>query len=32
MRAVCKRIIAIKQFGLTGSINVGVASGIIMYE
>ncbi len=32
MQAVCRQIIAIEQFGSTRSINVGVASGIIMYE
>ncbi len=32
MQAICKEIIAIEQFGSTRSINVGVASGIIMYE
>jgi tRNA G18 (ribose-2'-O)-methylase SpoU len=32
MQAVCGRIFAIEQFGSTRSINVGVASGIIMYE
>lgn len=31
MQAVCKTIIAIEQFGSTRSINVGVASGIILY-
>jgi tRNA G18 (ribose-2'-O)-methylase SpoU len=29
---VCESIIAIEQFGSTRSVNVGVASGIIMYE
>lgn len=28
----CTKIIAIEQFGSTRSVNVGVASGIIMYE
>ncbi len=32
MQAVCAQIVAIEQFGSTRSINVGVASGIIMYE
>jgi tRNA G18 (ribose-2'-O)-methylase SpoU len=32
MQLHCKEIIAIEQFGSTRSINVGVASGIIMYE
>lgn len=32
MQSICKQIIAIEQFGSTRSINVGVASGIIMYE
>ena len=32
IQAACERIIAIEQFGSTRSINVGVASGIIMYE
>lgn len=32
MRAVCKYIVAIEQFGSTRSVNVGVAAGIIMYE
>jgi tRNA G18 (ribose-2'-O)-methylase SpoU len=32
MQAECKQIIAIEQFGSTRSINVGVASGIIMYS
>ncbi len=32
MQAHCKDIIAIEQYGSTRSINVGVASGIIMYQ
>lgn len=32
MRSVCEKIVAIEQFGSTRSVNVGVASGIIMYE
>ena len=32
MRAFCKPIIAIEQFGSTRSVNVGVAAGIILYE
>lgn len=32
MQAICEQIIAIEQFGSTRSVNVGVASGIIMYE
>lgn len=28
----CKEIVAIEQFGSTRSVNVGVASGIILYE
>jgi tRNA G18 (ribose-2'-O)-methylase SpoU len=32
MQAVCRSIIAIEQFGSTRSINVGVASGVVMYE
>lgn len=32
MQAICQGIIAIEQFGSTRSVNVGVASGIIMYE
>ena len=31
MRAACKQVVAIEQFGSTRSVNVGVASGIIMY-
>ena len=31
MKTACKTIIAIEQFGSTRSINVGVASGIILY-
>lgn len=31
MRAACEMIVAIEQFGSTRSVNVGVASGIIMY-
>jgi tRNA G18 (ribose-2'-O)-methylase SpoU len=31
-RKLCDSIIAIEQFGSTRSVNVGVASGIIMYE
>lgn len=32
MQAICEQIIAIEQFGSTRSVNVGVASGIILYE
>ncbi len=32
IRALCQKIIAIEQYGSTRSINVGVASGIIMYS
>jgi tRNA G18 (ribose-2'-O)-methylase SpoU len=32
MQMVCQQIVAIEQFGSTRSVNVGVASGIIMYE
>ena len=32
MQTACERIIAIEQYGSTRSINVGVASGIIMYQ
>ena len=32
MQAICEQIIAIEQFGSTRSINVGVASGIILYS
>lgn len=32
MIAHCKTIIAIEQFGSTRSVNVGVASGIVLYE
>jgi tRNA G18 (ribose-2'-O)-methylase SpoU len=32
MQMLCKDIIAIEQFGSTRSINVGVASGIILYQ
>lgn len=32
MQALCSPIVAIEQFGSTRSVNVGVASGIIMYE
>ena len=28
----CDKMVAIEQFGSTRSVNVGVASGIIMYE
>lgn len=31
MIKICKKLIAIEQFGSTRSINVGVASGIILY-
>lgn len=31
MQAICETIVAIEQFGSTRSINVGVASGIILY-
>lgn len=32
MMSHCKQVIAIEQFGSTRSVNVGVASGIILYE
>ena len=32
MLKACSRMVAIEQFGSTRSVNVGVASGIIMYE
>jgi tRNA G18 (ribose-2'-O)-methylase SpoU len=32
MIAVCQSIVAIEQFGSTRSVNVGVASGIVMYS
>ena len=32
MQGICRDIIAIKQFGSTRSINLGVAAGIILYE
>lgn len=32
MIGACEAIVAIEQFGSTRSVNVGVASGIIMYE
>jgi tRNA G18 (ribose-2'-O)-methylase SpoU len=32
MIAACKELIAIEQFGSTRSVNVGVASGIVLYE
>ena len=32
MQAECETIVAIEQFGSTRSINVGVASGIILYQ
>jgi tRNA G18 (ribose-2'-O)-methylase SpoU len=32
MRAHCRHLIAIEQFGSTRSVNVGVASGIFLYE
>lgn len=32
MIARCEQIIAIEQFGSTRSVNVGVASGIVLYE
>lgn len=32
MVEVCKEMVAIEQFGSTRSVNVGVASGILMYE
>ena len=32
MIKACKQMIAIEQFGSTRSVNVGVASGILMYE
>lgn len=32
MQGLCEYVVAIEQFGSTRSVNVGVASGIIMYE
>ncbi len=32
MLSACEQVIAIEQFGSTRSVNVGVASGIVMYE
>lgn len=32
MQDVCQKIVAIEQYGSTRSVNVGVASGIIMYN
>ena len=32
MLKACSKMVAIEQFGSTRSINVGVASGIVMYE
>lgn len=32
MQKICRKIIAIEQFGSTRSINVGVASGIVLYS
>ncbi len=32
MKAHCKALVAIEQFGSTRSVNVGVASGIILYR
>ena len=32
MVEACKKMVAIEQFGSTRSVNVGVASGILMYE
>lgn len=32
MQTLCSTIIAIEQFGSTRSVNVGVASGIVLYE
>lgn len=32
MIAECEKMVAIEQFGSTRSVNVGVASGILMYE
>lgn len=32
LQDVCQAIVAIEQFGSTRSVNVGVASGIVMYE
>ncbi len=32
MQKICETIIAIEQFGSTRSVNVGVASGILLYE
>ena len=31
MQEICEQIVAIEQFGSTRSVNVGVASGLIMY-
>jgi tRNA G18 (ribose-2'-O)-methylase SpoU len=31
-QSICESIVAIEQFGSTRSVNVGVASGIVMYE
>lgn len=32
IQAICKPVIAIKQFGSTRSVNLGVAAGIVLYE
>lgn len=32
MQALCQYLVAIEQFGSTRSVNVGVASGIVLYE
>jgi tRNA G18 (ribose-2'-O)-methylase SpoU len=32
MLSLCEKVVAIEQFGSTRSVNVGVASGIVMYE
>ena len=32
MASACEKIVAIEQFGSTRSVNVGVASGIVMYS
>lgn len=32
MQNICRNVVAIKQFGSTRSINLGVAAGIILYE
>ena len=32
MVAVCEKVVAIEQFGSTRSVNVGVASGVVLYS